>query len=49
MHFCHEELLAFLSILPFSGILISKIRVWWHRRKHCAHEHEASETLNEHV
>lgn len=48
MHFCHEELLALLSVFPFTGILVVRIRLWWHRRKHsCAHEHEVGESLNE--
>jgi hypothetical protein len=36
-HICHEEILAALGILPFLTLILSKIRVWWHRRFGCSH------------
>ena len=36
MHFCHEELLAILSLIPFGAHYVLKARSWFHRRNQCA-------------
>lgn len=35
IHFCHEELLALLSVFPFFGFWLAKARAWWCSKKAC--------------
>ena len=39
MHWCHEETLALLSLIPFATYYIAWLRVWWHKKfpKKCVH------------
>lgn len=37
MHFCHEEVLAFLGLFPWFTVVVLKIRAWFHARKKCPH------------
>lgn len=37
MHFCHEEVLALIALLPFMGAAVVKVRGWWHARRGCSH------------
>ena len=46
MHWCMDETLALLSLLPFLGYYFSKVHAWWHSKFHhkcheegCASEH----------
>ena len=34
MHWCMDETLALLSVLPFIGYLFTKLHVWWHKKHH---------------
>ncbi len=47
MHCCHEEGLAFMSLVPFAPILVLRIRAFFHKKKPCAHEHEAGAEVHE--
>lgn len=39
MHFCHEEFLQILAVgLPYTELMILKIREWFHRRSECKHQ-----------
>ncbi len=42
MHFCHEELAAFLTAFPFLGVAVIKLRAWAHARRanKCHPKHE---------
>src|SRR5271169_682606 len=33
-HFCTDELLMTLAMIPFIGILFRKLHVWWHKHFH---------------
>jgi hypothetical protein len=37
-HFCHEEALLLLAMLPFTGALVATLRAKFHKRKKCDHE-----------
>jgi len=46
MHWCMDETLALLALLPFMHVTVAKLRVWWHHRHTaCAHpeNHEKQE------
>ena len=39
-HFCSDELLLILSMLPFIGVFFRKIHAWWHAQfSHQEHKH----------
>ena len=41
MHFCHEELLAILALIPVVNHLVGRLRLWFHRRHRCEHAQDA--------
>ena len=34
MHWCMDETLALLSVLPFIGYFFTKLHIWWHKKHH---------------
>lgn len=37
-HFCSDELIAILAIIPFIGAAFTKLHIWWHMKfKHKCH------------
>lgn len=49
MHWCMDETLAVLAMLPVIGFLFSKLHVWWHKRfHHKCHEKGCHDTHVEH-
>lgn len=39
MHFCSDEILMFLAVIPFIGAFFRKIHNWYHVKfKHKCHE-----------
>ena len=39
MHWCMDETLAVLAMIPFIGIFFGKVHTWWHKRfQHKCHE-----------
>src|SRR5271157_335584 len=39
MHWCMDETLALLSVLPFIGYFFGKLHAWWHKKfHHACHE-----------
>jgi hypothetical protein len=44
-HFCTDELLAIMMVVPFVGVWARKLYVWWHSRCKCPshEEHEGHE------
>lgn len=32
MHWCHEEMLALLSLIPFATYYVAYLRAWWHAK-----------------
>jgi hypothetical protein len=37
IHFCHEELLFFVALLPFTGALVASLRARFHKNSWCSH------------
>ena len=37
MHFCHEEVFAFLALFPWAGYFITRARDWMHAQRTCVH------------
>lgn len=49
-HFCNDELLAILALLPFIGIYFKRLHAWWHKRSnHKCHKDHCNSTHLEHV
>lgn len=44
MHFCHEELLALMSLIPGASYAVMRLRVWWHKRRECKCENRKEKT-----
>lgn len=48
-HFCTDELLAILALIPFIGIFFGKLHTWWHKHfHHKCHEKDCSAEHVEH-
>lgn len=49
MHWCIDETLALLSIIPFMGYFFGKLHAWWHVRfSHKCHEKNCNQVHNIH-
>jgi hypothetical protein len=49
MHWCMDETLALLSVIPFIGYLFTKLHLWWHAKfHHRCHEEGCLEVHVEH-
>jgi hypothetical protein len=49
MHWCMDETLALLSVIPFIGYFFAKLHNWWHTKfGHKCHEDSCQETHIEH-
>ncbi len=49
MHWCMDETLALMAMIPFIGIIFAKIHNWWHAKfGHKCHEESCQETHAEH-
>lgn len=50
MHWCTDETLMLLSLLPFIGIFFRKIHTWWHKNSsHKCHDDSCNSDHVEHV
>lgn len=50
MHWCMDETLALLAMIPFIGYLFRKLHVWWHTKiAHTCHEKHCDDTHAEHT
>lgn len=48
-HFCIDELLAIMAMIPFIGYFFAKMHVWWHTHfGHKCHEKDCDSTHVEH-
>jgi hypothetical protein len=48
-HFCGDELIALMAMLPFIGVFFQRVHVWWHTKiAHKCHTKECNETHVEH-
>lgn len=47
MHFCKDELFAILALLPFCGVMVTRLKVWWHHRFGCKNHHEVAQEVTE--
>jgi hypothetical protein len=47
MHWCMDETLALMSMIPFLGYLFRRVHVWWHTKTH--HECHEKDCHEEHV
>ena len=49
MHWCMDETLALLAMIPFIGYMFRKLHVWWHTKVgHTCHEKHCDDTHAEH-
>lgn len=49
MHWCMDETLALLAMIPFIGYMFRKLHVWWHTKiDHTCHEKHCDATHAEH-
>lgn len=49
MHWCMDETLALLAMIPLIGYFFRKVHVWWHEKiLHTCHEKHCDETHAEH-
>lgn len=49
MHWCMDETLAVLAMIPFIGYFFRKLHIWWHKHfNHKCHEDGCDETHLEH-
>lgn len=49
MHWCMDETLALLAMIPFIGYLFRKLHVWWHTKvAHLCHAKHCDDTHAEH-
>jgi len=49
-HWCADETLMLLSMLPFIGFFFKKIHAWWHKNSlHKCHEDHCNDVHAEHV
>lgn len=49
MHWCMDETLALLAMIPFIGYLFRKLHIWWHTKiLHTCHEKHCDDTHAEH-
>lgn len=49
MHWCMDETLAFLAMIPFIGYFFRKLHAWYHAKMgHACHEKHCDETHAEH-
>lgn len=49
MHWCMDETLALMAMIPFIGIIFAKIHNWWHAKfGHKCHEESCQATHVEH-
>lgn len=38
-HFCMDEVLMFLAMIPFIGMFFRKLHAWWHKKiNHASHK-----------
>lgn len=50
MHWCMDETLAVLALIPFIGIFFGRIHAWWHKHfHHKCHEETCHEEHVEHT
>jgi hypothetical protein len=49
-HFCTDELLAIMAMIPFIGFIFAKMHVWWHKHfnHHCHKDSQCTELHAEH-
>lgn len=49
MHWCNDETLMVLSMIPFIGFYFNKLHLWYHMKmNHKCHEKKCDETHAEH-
>lgn len=42
-HFCHEELLAIMMAIPIVKHSVTRVRVWFHKRRECKCDNKPEE------
>ena len=48
-HFCMDEFIMLMAMIPFIGMFFRRMHVWWHKKfSHKCHEETCNETHVEH-